>query len=158
MSTTGLSLDSPHLELVQMRQILSVDKAREKDVCSLKETAHHIKRENQGQRVYFYLEGEFDIYCYPELKKEFLEAIDDGYYNFIIDLTKVTYIDSTFLGVVGSLRKKTREHRGKIGLVIQDKNIRRVFEITGLDRILLIYKTDREAEEGLDRGDKPIHN
>lgn len=121
------------------------------------ETPHRIRQEDQGGRAIFYLEGEFDIYSSPDLKERLLEAIDGGCNEIIIDLTKVVYVDSTFLGVVVRAVKKTRGRRGKVGLVISDENIRRVFDITGLDRILLTYETNQEAQNGFDRGDKPIH-
>jgi len=57
----------------------------------------------------------------------------------------VTFIDSTALGVVVSGVKGVRAHSGRLDIVCQDENIRRIFEITGLDRILHMYHSRQEA-------------
>jgi len=56
--------------------------------------------------------------------------------SVILDLTDVTYIDSTALGCFIWLRKLVRErHGGSVRLVGLSPHLRRVFEITGLNLI-----------------------
>jgi len=90
------------------------------------------------------LEGEVDIYSAPQFKEALLSGIDSGATAIVVDLGKVTFIDSTALGVLVSGAKRVRPRNGRLDIVCTDENITRIFEITGLDRIFGIYPT-REA-------------
>jgi anti-sigma B factor antagonist len=90
------------------------------------------------------LEGEVDIYSAPQFKEALLSGIDGGATAIVVDLGKVTFIDSTALGVLVSGAKRVRPRNGRLDIVCADENITRIFEITGLDRIFGIFPT-REA-------------
>ena len=91
------------------------------------------------------LEGEVDIYSAPQFKEALLAGIEDGATTIIVDLGRVTFIDSTALGVLFSGAKRVRPKNGRLDIVCTDENITRIFEITGLDRIFGIYRTRDEA-------------
>jgi anti-sigma B factor antagonist len=91
------------------------------------------------------LEGEVDIYSAPQFKEALLAGIEDGATTIIVDLGRVTFIDSTALGVLVSGAKRVRPKNGRLDIVCTDENITRIFEITGLDRIFGIYRTRDEA-------------
>jgi len=91
------------------------------------------------------LEGEIDIYSAPQFKEVLLSGIEDGAQRVIVDLTAVTFIDSTALGVLVSGAKRVRPRNGNLDIVCTDENIIRIFEITGLNRIFGIYASRDEA-------------
>jgi anti-sigma B factor antagonist len=91
------------------------------------------------------LQGEVDIYSAPHFKEVLLQGIDEGAQRIIVDLAKVTFIDSTALGVLVSGAKRVRPQNGTLDIVCADENITRIFEITGLDRIFGIYATRDDA-------------
>jgi anti-sigma B factor antagonist len=91
------------------------------------------------------LEGEIDIYSAPEFKEVLVNGIEGGAHKMIVDLSKVTFIDSTALGVLVSGAKRVRPRNGNLDIVCTDENIIRIFEITGLDRIFGIYPSRVEA-------------
>ncbi len=91
------------------------------------------------------LEGEVDIYSAPQFKEALLAGIEDGATTIIVDLGRVTFIDSTALGVLVSGAKRVRPKNGRLDIVCTDENITRIFEITGLDRIFGIFRTRDEA-------------
>jgi anti-sigma B factor antagonist len=91
------------------------------------------------------LEGEVDIYSAPQFKEALLAGIEDGATTIIVDLGRVTFIDSTALGVLVSGAKRVRPKNGRLDIVCTDENITRIFEITGLDRIFGIYRSRDEA-------------
>ncbi len=93
------------------------------------------------------LEGEIDIYSAPQFKEVLLNGIEGGARRVIVDLSEVTFIDSTALGVLVSGAKRVRPRNGNLDIVCTDENIIRIFEITGLDRIFGIYPTRGEAVE-----------
>ena len=91
------------------------------------------------------LAGEVDLYTAPEFKQQLLEVIGQGTKTVLVDLTDTTFIDSTTLGVLVGGVKRLRSNDGQLSLVCSDRNITKIFEITGLDRVFTIYPTRDEA-------------
>lgn len=92
------------------------------------------------------LEGEVDVYTAPQLKQQMIGLLEGGARELVVDLTKVEYLDSTALGVLIGGLKRMREMDGNMVLVCPSPRIRRVFEITGLDKIFDIYNSVDEAQ------------
>ena len=89
--------------------------------------------------------GEIDVYTAPDLRERVVHLIDNGTRHLIIDLSPVTFLDSTGLGVlVGSLRR-LRAHGGSLKLVISAKRIMEIFRITGLNRAFALYPSVPDA-------------
>ena len=95
------------------------------------------------------LAGEVDLYTAPEFKQQLLEVIGQGARQVVVDLTSTTFIDSTTLGVLVGGVKRLRENDGQLALVCDDRNITKIFEITGLDRVFTIHATRDEAVSAL---------
>ena len=91
------------------------------------------------------LAGEVDLYTAPEFKQELLNAIAGGAADVVVDFSDTTFIDSTTLGVLVGGVKRLRANDGRLSLVCSDRNITKIFEITGLDRVFTIYLTRDEA-------------
>jgi anti-sigma B factor antagonist len=117
-------------------------------------TAHHprdrmnfdIDTEQLGPDAYVIsLKGEVDLYTAPEFKQQLLEVIGQGGREVIVDFSDTTFIDSTTLGVLVGGVKRLRTNDGQLSLVCNDRNITKIFEITGLDRVFTIYPTRDEA-------------
>lgn len=95
------------------------------------------------------LEGEVDVYTAPQLKQQMINLLESGAKEMVVDLTKVDYLDSTALGVLIGGLKRMREMDGNMVLVCPNPRIRRVFEITGLDKIFDIYNSVEDAQEAM---------
>ena len=91
------------------------------------------------------LTGEVDLYTAPEFKQQLLDVIAQGGKDVIVDFTNTTFIDSTTLGVLVGGVKRLRTNDGQLSLVCSDRNITKIFEITGLDRVFTIHATRDEA-------------
>ena len=91
------------------------------------------------------LSGEVDLYTAPEFKQQLLEVIGQGSKEVVVDFSDTTFIDSTTLGVLVGGVKRLRTNGGQLSLVCSDRNITKIFEITGLDRVFTIYPTRDEA-------------
>jgi anti-sigma B factor antagonist len=105
-----------------------------------------IKTEDLGDSSYVIsLAGEVDLYTAPEFKQQLLEAIGQGAKHVIVDFSDTTFIDSTTLGVLVGGVKRLRTNDGQLSLVCSDRNITKIFEITGLDKVFTIYPTREEA-------------
>jgi anti-sigma B factor antagonist len=109
----------------------------------------------RGDAALVALAGEVDLYTAPELKRELLQVIEAGAKTVIVDLTDTTFVDSTTLGVLLGGLKRLRANDGRIILVCSDRNIRKIFEITLLDRVFPIVETRDEALRMLDEPAEP---
>ncbi len=94
--------------------------------------------------------GEIDLFTAPELKKVLTDAIEGGELRLVIDLSEVSFLDSTALGVLIGAVKRLRSRGGALALVNTDASIAKTFEITGLDQIFTILPTREEALAALD--------
>lgn len=82
--------------------------------------------------------GEVDMYTAPALEQALDGVVGLGGTSVVLDLTEVSFIDSTLLSVLLRYRDRLTNLGGKLAIVTDDRRIRRTFEITGLDRIFTI--------------------
>ena len=105
-----------------------------------------ITTEQLGDDAYVIaLSGEVDLYTAPEFKQQLLDVIGKGAKDIVVDFSNTTFIDSTTLGVLVGGVKRLRASDGQLSLVCSDRNITKIFEITGLDRVFSIYPSRDEA-------------
>lgn len=91
--------------------------------------------------------GEIDISNAFDVKKFIHENIlNKGEKYCILDFKNLSYIDSSGLGIIVGLHKTFKLQGGEIVLVNLNENIRKLFELTNLDRILNVKST---VEEGI---------
>lgn len=95
------------------------------------------------------MEGEVDVYTAPQLKQQIINLLDGGVLHIVVNLSAVEYLDSTALGVLIGGLKRLRERNGSLDLICPNSRIKRIFEITGLDKIFDIYAVEEEAMAGL---------
>jgi anti-sigma B factor antagonist len=89
--------------------------------------------------------GELDLYTSERLQRAIGEATSVGADEVLLDLSGVGFIDSTALGVIVQETKRL-EGRGQcLLLVTNDPRTLRVFEVTGLDRVLRRHATLHDA-------------
>jgi anti-sigma B factor antagonist len=91
------------------------------------------------------LSGDIDAYTCLTLRQAVADLIDEGYFRIVINLSDVKYVDSSGLGtLVGALRRTT-ERNGDLVLSGASSHLRKVLNITGLDKILATFPSDRDA-------------
>ncbi|HEY7562913.1 MAG TPA: STAS domain-containing protein [Gaiellaceae bacterium] len=109
-----------------------------------------IQTEKVADDVYVIaLTGEIDLYTAPEFKQQLLDVVGQGAKNVVVDLTETTFIDSTTLGVLVGGVKRLRPAGGQLSIVSSDRNITKIFEITGLSRVFPLHATRAEALESV---------
>jgi anti-sigma B factor antagonist len=96
-----------------------------------------------------HVSGEVDMYTAPQLKQSMLTLIDEGASRVVIDLSAVTFIDSTALGVLIGGVRRLHSGGGAMALVVTGRPVQRVLSITGLDRVFTIHATLDEAVAAL---------
>ena len=96
------------------------------------------------------LVGDFDLHAGAEFERRVLEALGRGATELLIDLSEVSFIDSTTIGILMRTRKRLAPVGGRVLVVTSDRNILRLFEITALDRMFEIYPRRTDALQDLD--------
>ncbi len=91
------------------------------------------------------LQGELDLFTAPRFLMVLLESIEHGARRVVVDLTEVTFVDSTALGALIGAGKRLGGVEGSLAIVCPPGSIRRLLELTSLDSIIEIYASREEA-------------
>jgi anti-sigma B factor antagonist len=96
-------------------------------------------------RTVLRLAGEFDVYTAPQLRERVIELVDGGTRHILADLREVTFLDSTGLGALIGGLKRLRACDGSLTLVTDAERILRIFRVTGLNRVFVVWPSVQEA-------------
>ncbi len=95
------------------------------------------------------LHGQADLHSAPELREQLHGVIDDGAFHVVVDLTDASFVDSMTLGVLLGGVKRLRPQGGQLRVVVDKPGLRRIFEVTLLDRVFSLFDTRSDALERL---------
>lgn len=80
-----------------------------------------------------------------ELRNAVADLIEQGNKKLIIDLGKVTYLNSTAIGVLVSAHTTYSRNKGSVKLCGINKNINNIFVITKLTMVFEVCETREDA-------------
>ena len=97
---------------------------------------------------YAYLKpvGELDAHSSLDMDEKMIQLIQDGLSNFYIDCSELTYISSAGLGVFISHLDEINQKFGKLIFAEMRENVKEVFELLGLDKLVIIVNHEQEAQ------------
>src|ERR1700733_1303574 len=78
------------------------------------------------------VEGDLDLATAPQLKRTLVELLDKGYDRYVIDLSRLTHMDSMGLGVLVGFGRRL-EGSAHMALACLPATQRRLLEMTGVD-------------------------
>lgn len=104
-----------------------------------------ITKKTKGDIVILEIVGEIDLYNAPEIKDIISKLIEERCYNVIIDLEKVSYIDSSGIGALISSLSNLKKYHGGLKIINVYASVRKVFELTKLTSFFEIYDSEEEA-------------
>ena len=104
-----------------------------------------VRVERDGQAVVVSGHGELDAFTAEDLADALAQAGDGSADRLVIDLTRVSFMDSTALGLVVRKVNESLDVGGGARVVLPESSARRIFEITTLDRVLPIAPSRRDA-------------
>jgi len=84
------------------------------------------------------IDGEMDINTYKKVKDKLNEIIDEESIDIELDFENLSYIDSTGIGVLIGILKKLNKNEQSLIIKNARENIKRLFNITGLDKIFIL--------------------
>ena len=85
------------------------------------------------------LEGEIDLHVSPRITAALATMIEKKPTRLVVDLSAVTYIDSSGLAALIEGMQNVDAYGGKFILVGLQENVKPIFEIARLDRVFIIF-------------------
>ena len=95
-------------------------------------------KQNDNQLSVITIEGEIDIYSAPDFKEKLYTIIGEGNRDVVLECSNLSYIDSTGLGILVGVLKRIKEQNHNIVIKNPRNTIRKLFKITGLDKVFII--------------------
>lgn len=109
---------------------------------------HRISLDRDRSATVVTASGELDAFVAAELDATLGDAGRDP--RIVFDLTAVSFMDSTALGLIVRAVRDVDAKGGAIRVVLPDGTGRRIFEITTLDRVLPVADSRSDALAELD--------
>ncbi|HAK42303.1 MAG TPA: anti-sigma F factor antagonist [Clostridium sp.] len=92
------------------------------------------------------LQGELDHHSAEEVRTRVDDILDkDGYKNLIFNFSGVNFMDSSGIGAVIGRYKKLSLRGGKVCLTNVTPTVKRIFELSGMFKIISMYDNIEEA-------------
>ncbi len=85
------------------------------------------------------LEGEIDLHVSPQIGASLASMIAAKPAQVVVDLSKVSYIDSSGLAILIEAMQNVARYGGKFALSGLQDGVRPIFEIARLDQVFRIF-------------------
>ncbi|MFQ5845892.1 MAG: STAS domain-containing protein [Planctomycetota bacterium] len=95
------------------------------------------------------LEGEFDAWETEQIAAEFDACLREDHYRILLDLEKLTFINSSTIAWLITAQKTLQGHEGEMVFVSPTRPIRKVLTTLGLRQVFRIFDSVDEAAEAL---------
>jgi anti-anti-sigma factor len=105
-------------------------------------------REVRDNYQIFRLTGLLDAFSEPAFKKVVGKCIDDGPANIILDLSAIDFVDSSGLGVLVQMAKKTQSLEGTLQ-IISNPRVTQTVKLVRLEQFLALKPSVEAALESL---------
>ena len=92
------------------------------------------------------LGGELELHNAHLLREELNNLCAGERPGVVVDLSQLSFMDSTGIGVLVNGFKAARSHRGALALVCPSQRLMRLFEIAGLTSALVIFGDRADAQ------------
>lgn len=101
---------------------------------------------NDSDAVVIVVGGELDHEHSPRMRAHIDAAIRAGRRHLVLDFSEVSVIDSTGIGVlVGAVAKLKEIDGGSLAVACVSANVKRIFQLTGLDSMIPLHSSRDEA-------------
>lgn len=91
--------------------------------------------------------GEVDVHTASQLRDRLIQVLDAGHSSVVVDLSWLSFIDSTGLGALVAARNHALAATASLRLVCKTERLLKVFRITGLHEVFDIQPTVALATE-----------
>ncbi|MGK5554661.1 STAS domain-containing protein [Actinomadura kijaniata] len=98
-----------------------------------------------GDRTIVALGGDIDVSTSGRLRETLLGLVEDGARHLVVEMDRVTFLDSTGLGVLVGVFHRLRALGGTLVFAGGTSRVRDVFHVTQLTKIFLMFPSVDEA-------------
>lgn len=110
----------------------------------------YLEFESKDDKLIVHMSGELDHHSAEEVRNKIDDRLDrDNIGKLIMDFSDVNFMDSSGIGVVIGRYKKLMSKKGNICITKADGSVKRVFELSGIFKIIKFYKNIEEAVENI---------
>lgn len=106
------------------------------------------RTEDRGEAVVLHPSGEVDLATVSNLWAMMKSAGEDGR-HVIVTLNEITYIDSTGIKALLDVHRLLRQRSQRLVLADPTSMVRKVIEITALEKVIPVYASLEEAVQSL---------
>ena len=100
--------------------------------------------------------GDVDVATCAALRDGLLQVVgDESFRGLVVNLAGVSFIDSTGIGVLVGVWRRTKATEGSLALASPSRQAQSVLDATGLTKVLSIYRTEEEAVQACAQPDLP---
>ena len=104
-----------------------------------------ISQKNKNEIQILELTGELDFHTSPEFRDRLHAVIEKQATKLLVNLKKVSYIDSSGLATFIEALQKVKKKAGRMVLTELAPAVRSVFEIAKLDDVFSLANSDEEG-------------
>lgn len=101
--------------------------------------------ENVNGTTVVRFDGDLDTNTAPDAQDRLNALIDEGNAHLLVNLRKVGFVSSAGLRILLATAKKLNGADGSLKITDLNETVHDVFEISGFNSILNVYKTEEEA-------------
>ena len=100
--------------------------------------------------IVVYLSGEIDQCVANEIKDRIdIEILNSTKKNVIVDLSKVTLMDSSGIGLIVGRYKTAKSMGGKLVLCGATSAVRKMIDLSGIGKVIIMYSSVNDADSAL---------
>lgn len=110
----------------------------------------YVSLNNKGDKLIVHLMGELDHHSAEMVRNKIDDTIErQDLKKLILDFSGVSFMDSSGIGVVIGRYKKITGRKGSMCIVSVNESTKKVFELSGLFKILKLYDNLDQALESM---------
>lgn len=89
--------------------------------------------------------GELDLSSSAEFAEAVRRAIGEGAQTVVVDFIRVSFVDSAVLSALVAAVRHLAPRGGRVAVVCRDRNVLKVLQVTGVDRMLAVHPSFADA-------------
>lgn len=110
----------------------------------------NVNFESKNDKLIVHMAGELDHHSAEEVRNKIDDRIErDNLYNIVMDFSQVTFMDSSGIGVIIGRYKKLLDKKGKLYVTKVNGSAKRVFELSGMFKIIPLYDSIEQALDNM---------
>ncbi len=97
-----------------------------------------------GNTLVVKIHGDFDLQLADYCRREIDQNLQDAK-NILFDLTDISFIDSSGLGVILGRYRKVKDIKGNVVIANSDSKIVKLLNLSGITRLIPVYPNKAQA-------------